>query len=377
MLPFTPAALNRFQDDYFAARDEFRRLARQAGWEHAAYPIATPSPQSEPLTIDVACWSPAAARGTLIVSSGLHGVEGPVGSAIQRTWLQQWSQQPPTQPWRLVFLHALNPHGFANLQRVNEDNVDLNRNFLPHAEDYTGRPPGYDQFHPLLNPVTPPARGEFFVLRGLAMILRYGLPALQQAIATGQHDYPQGLFYGGRGPCATTRLIRDQIGSWIAAEGPILHLDLHSGLGRWAGLQLLPDAPLTEARCQALEQTLGHPIRTPESALRTEVAYQATGGMGGNLTQRLTPRDYSYLCAEYGTHHPLFVLRSLRADQRLQYWTEGDRQRRPQQVAASIRQTKAQLREMFCPQSPRWRTRVLTSGCQLIDAAHDRLDCLS
>ena len=29
-------------------------------------------------------------------------------------------------------IHALNPFGFAHLRRANEDNVDLNRNFVDH-----------------------------------------------------------------------------------------------------------------------------------------------------------------------------------------------------------------------------------------------------
>jgi len=31
-----------------------------------------------------------------------------------------------------VLVHAINPYGFAWTRRVNEDNVDLNRNFVDH-----------------------------------------------------------------------------------------------------------------------------------------------------------------------------------------------------------------------------------------------------
>jgi hypothetical protein len=34
----------------------------------------------------------------------------------------------------IVFVHALNPFGFKHHRRVNEDNVDLNRNFLTAEE---------------------------------------------------------------------------------------------------------------------------------------------------------------------------------------------------------------------------------------------------
>ena len=59
---------------------------------------------------------------------------------------------------RCVLLHALNPYGFAWLRRVNEHNVDLNRNFLLPGEAYRGSPAGYAALDPLLNPKSPPAR---------------------------------------------------------------------------------------------------------------------------------------------------------------------------------------------------------------------------
>ena len=49
----------------------------------------------------------------------------------------------------VLMLHAINPHGFSHLRRGNEDNVDLNRNFI----DWTAPPPGnaaYADLHPAL-----------------------------------------------------------------------------------------------------------------------------------------------------------------------------------------------------------------------------------
>ena len=35
-------------------------------------------------------------------------------------------------------LHALNPYGFSHLRRVNEDNADLNRNFVDFSRAAAG-----------------------------------------------------------------------------------------------------------------------------------------------------------------------------------------------------------------------------------------------
>jgi hypothetical protein len=71
----------------------------------------------------------------LLHISGTHGPEGFVGSAIQTAMLtffkahktyENADEGLPT----LVFVHALNAYGFKHNRRVNENNVDLNRNFL-------------------------------------------------------------------------------------------------------------------------------------------------------------------------------------------------------------------------------------------------------
>ena len=61
----------------------------------------------------------------------------------------------------IVFVHALNPYGMANNRRFNEDNIDLNRNFLSVEEfqDVVKRDnniAGYDDLQYLLNPVRMP-----------------------------------------------------------------------------------------------------------------------------------------------------------------------------------------------------------------------------
>ena len=51
----------------------------------------------------------------------------------------------------LVLVHANNPHGFAHQRRVNEDNIDLNRNFIDFDAEIPDSP-GYAELHPALVP---------------------------------------------------------------------------------------------------------------------------------------------------------------------------------------------------------------------------------
>ena len=50
-------------------------------------------------------------------------------------------------------VHAINPHGFAWSRRVTEDNVDLNRNFVDHAQPYPSNP-GYEELRAAICPAT-------------------------------------------------------------------------------------------------------------------------------------------------------------------------------------------------------------------------------
>jgi hypothetical protein len=354
------AALDDFAPDYFAARDRFMSRAIKHGWKLSSHTIAARGPNGEPLTIDTAVSEPVGARGTVIVTSGLHGVEGFLGSAVQSRLLAE-AESPgfESPPVRLVFIHALNPFGFAWLRRCNEDNVDLNRNFLAEGKEYRGSPDGYAMLDPLLNRPSPPSPWEPFRLRAVLAILRWGTPVLKRAIASGQYDYPQGLFFGGHRPCETARVVQQRFDTWLGRSGRVIHLDFHTGLGRWAELQLLSDVPFPAADADRLERELG---RRPVAGTNTPtVQYSARGSIGEWCANAGAERDYRYLCAEFGTYPPVKMLTTLRAENREHHWGQRD--------TPGYRRAKDRLSEAFCPKSEEWRERTLTAGIDLVHRA--------
>ena len=74
-----------FTSDYFAARSAFRVCAADA--EQSAHKIAAPGPNGEALTIDSAYLGNPTPRQLVVITSGIHGVEGYAGSALQQLWL--------------------------------------------------------------------------------------------------------------------------------------------------------------------------------------------------------------------------------------------------------------------------------------------------
>lgn len=339
-----------FSVDYHSARRRFRDNATSAGAILHSYPVDAGSPAD--LTMDVALLGPSEAPA-LVVSSGIHGVEGFFGSAVQLALLDQLREPQHRQELRYVLIHALNPFGFAALRRVNEENVDLNRNFVAADEQYAGSPAGYALLDRFLNPASPPGRWDLFHLQACWHLLRRGRDAVKQAVAGGQYDFPRGLFFGGRAPCQSTRIVQQNCATWLAEAQTVMHLDLHTGLGPFGGYKLLLiDAPDSDD-FSWYQQTFG--AETVESIrVAGGTAYRATGLLGHWLQSHFPARRYRFATAEFGTYGVLPVLKAMRAENRAHHYAPP---KSPLRSAA-----RTDLLECFCPTAPGWRRQVVKAG---------------
>src|SRR5689334_6246698 len=98
-----------FSRDYATARERFRTAAKAANGRLRDLPIPGKGPSGEPLTIDTAWFGPDDPKQAIVHSSGLHGVEGFAGSAVQLQLLQSLPSLPVDTA--LVVVHVLNPFG--------------------------------------------------------------------------------------------------------------------------------------------------------------------------------------------------------------------------------------------------------------------------
>ena len=185
--------LDLFSPSYEVARRRFRDAASAASATVEQHRVETGEAGAD-LTIDVATVGAREPEWVVVVSSGVHGVEGFFGSAIQLAWLsRQTGGEPTPGDGAVVLVHAVNPYGFTRLRRTNEHNVDLNRNFLDTADAYAGAPDGYKALDPFLNPASPSSPLEPFRLKALWRIRRHGLPALKDTVAEGQYPVSAGV----------------------------------------------------------------------------------------------------------------------------------------------------------------------------------------
>ena len=224
-----PAA-RHFSESYVEARTRFIEAATRTGAPLECFenPVGL-GPTGEVLSTDVALFGPADATKLLILLSGTHGVEGFAGSGAQIAMIESLRFAALPARTAVLVVHAINPYGFAWLRRVNEDNVDLNRNSI----DFARRPapdPDFADLEPYLVPRTwaELAPGERAIR---AFIDAHGFRRFREVVSGGQYSQPDGLFYGGSGPVWSTRTFHEIVTRYGHGKERIALIDIHTGLG--------------------------------------------------------------------------------------------------------------------------------------------------
>ena len=163
------------------------------------------------------------------------------------------------------------------------------------------------------------------------------MTSLKNTFTVGQYDFPKGLFFGGNAPSKTQEILASNLPQWIG-NSEVVHIDFHTGLGRWGTYKLLLDTSATSESCSSLAKRFGEETIEPHS---TEgVSYPIRGGLK-TWCQALLPKcRYDLLTAEFGTYSTIQVLKALRAENRAYWWGKS---------CQSYEWTKYQLVEMFAP----------------------------
>jgi hypothetical protein len=238
------------------------------------------------------------------------------------------------------------------------DNVDLNRAFRWPGMPEPGDDRDYARLDALLNPPRPPSF-DLFPLRVRLAALRHGRATLSRTIASGQRSFSKGLFYAGETTTGTQKLLDAHLKEWLGGASTIVHLDLHTGLGRAGEHALIVDYALAEsARSWFARAFDANAIR---ESTRDPRAYTAVGSLGQWCVASGIAPDYRFAFAEFGTYDNVSVLAGLRAENQAAHWAAPDDPR--------TSRARTRLRELFCPASPQWRERALADGVALIARA--------
>ncbi len=302
-----------FSESYAEARTKFCGAAAAAGGALRSYfnPHAK-GPDGGKLFLDTARFGPADATNMLVMISSTHGVEGHCGSGAQIAWLHTGGPVKLPKDTGALLVHAINPYGFAWTRRVNEDNVDLNRNFVDHDKGY----PKNDGYLALADAILPKtwAKEELESTQRVldAYAQKNGAFALQGAITGGQYTHVDGIFYGGSKPTWSNRTIRAIAREELSRAKRVGVIDYHTGLGPFGHGELICTVPPGAKSFARAKAWYGSEMTSPEGGTSTSAI--VAGPMLDSFPQELPDAEVTSIAIEYGTYAVPDVLGAVRAD---------------------------------------------------------------
>jgi hypothetical protein len=346
-----------FAPDYARARVMFLEGAAAAGMAIRSHNHPLPGLEGETLAMDVALDGPPDAQRLLIVSSACHGAEGFCGSGVQvfATHDAEWRAHAHEAGVAVLYIHALNPHGFSHLRRVTHENVDLNRNFQDFGQPLPQNP-DYAALQPLLLPAQwpPPAANEAAIEAWIAV---HGLERFQAGVSQGQYQFADGLFYGGASPTWSHRTLREVLRTHGRAAQRIGWIDLHTGLGP-SGVGERIFACRDEAAALQRARSWWGGEGTPVTSIYDGSSSSArlTGLMWSAIVDECPQAEYTGIALEFGTLPFTEVLQALRAE----HWLH----RHPEASADQQRTIRQGMREAFSVDTDAWRAQVVVQARQ-------------
>jgi len=341
--------VTHFAQNYAEARDKFlaaarARTARVFRHTHPSERGAT----GEELSIDLAEIGDERAPSLLLLTSATHGVEGFCGSGCQVALLgdDAFIRAVERSGVAVLLLHALNPYGFSHLRRTNEDNVDLNRNFVDFSAPLPNAA-GYDEIHALLLPATwpPPADSE----AGLqAWIRNHGEKAFQAAVSGGQHAFADGMFYGGRHATWSNASLRAVLRARAKQRRRLGWIDFHTGLGPRGHGEKIYSGRNDATAIARTKAWWGDDVTSFFDG--SSASAHVTGIISEAAHSECPDTETTAMALEYGTYPLAQTLQALRAE----HWLHNH----PDAPAAQRDSIKRAMRDTFFIDADDWKATV-------------------
>ncbi|HYP69326.1 MAG TPA: M14 family metallopeptidase [Variovorax sp.] len=355
-----------FSPSYAQARQKFLQACMAAGLRAQAHMHPLKGREGEALAMDVALDGAADAKHLLILTSACHGVEGHCGSGVQVFALhdQEWRQKAREAGVAVLYVHALNPHGFSHGRRVTHENVDLNRNFFDFSKPLPVNA-AYAELHELLLPATWPPTAENQAAID-AWIATNGIKAYQTAVTAGQYQFADGLFFGGSAPTWSNQTFRRVLQEHAQAASGLVWIDLHTGLGpNGHGERIFACKDDKAAYARANAWWGGeHAVTSIYDGSSTSALLN--GLMWNSIYEECPKAEFTAIALEYGTLPMLEVTGALRAD----HWIHKNPGKASPELAASVR---AQVLEAFYTDTDAWKGQIISQARQAMFQAVDGL----
>lgn len=351
--------IDYFSIDYQEARKKFLEAAQTTGASIESFQNPHSGPQSKALYTDVAAIGSKNATDILVLGSGTHGVEGFAGSGIQTGLLREGIASALKPNVRIIMIHAINPYGFAYLRRSNEENIDLNRNFIDYSKPY----PKNDGYAELADVISPKSISvwENTKLR-LSLLwyrLRYGKVALIQALSGDQFSQPQGLFFGGHHEAWSSKTLKEIARRYLSNAMRVTFIDFHTGLGPHGDAEVIMNVKANSPPFKRAVQLWGDRVKTTVNGGSVSVDLLASLKLA--IPKMIPQAEVTAVSLEFGTYPAKEVFLALRAENWLHHYG-GENHPEAQKI-------KSELLRVFYPNTDDWKLQVWQQGKEIVDQA--------
>lgn len=318
----------------------------------------------EGLYID-SVYIPATEKQTnlVVLTTGVHGIEGYIGSVMLDVF---WEEIYPTEVNKsntgVLIIANVNPYGMKYHRRYNENNVDLNRNFILDWEGFdTTVNTDYPKVETFLGPQK--AMGNAFWHEAsfygslVVEVVQDGTDAISNALLGGQYQYPQGVYYGGSGDEESTTYLKNVFKQTLESEYEnIVHIDVHSGYGPRYNMVIFNSVfeTLNEAESVELfgyENVIAYDSEAfyPTTGDTTDYYYRLHEQMGTDATLFST-------CFEFGTIGDSFLDSIISMKYTIE---ENQNHWYPSKNATTNQIIEERYQELFYPTEKEWREKTV------------------
>ena len=320
---------------------------------------------SDGLYID-SIYIPATSEQTnlIVITTGVHGIEGYIGSVMLDVfWEEIYSSESINQENTGVLVVAnVNPYGMKYHRRYNENNVDLNRNFILDWNSFdTSVNKDYPKVENFLGPQNTMGNIVFheisFYGSLLKEIIQDGADVISDALLGGQYEYAQGVYYGGNKDEVSTAYLKDVFKQTLESEYKnIVHIDVHSGYGPRYNMVIFNSVFETMTEAESIE-LFGYDYIIANDS---EDFYATTGDTTDyfyRLKEQLgTDNELFSTCFEFGTIGDSFLnsITSMKytIEENQNHWNKSSNT-----ITNEI--IKERYQELFYPTEKEWREKTV------------------
>lgn len=307
---------------------------------------------------------PASEENTnlIVLTTGVHGIEGYIGSVMLDVFFEDIYPTIDTNKTGILIVANVNPYGMKYMRRYNENNVDLNRNFI---EDWSTFDLSSNKEYPKVDKFLQPEgkmgnafwhEASFYLSLAKEAIFT-GAGTITDALLTGQYKYPEGVYYGGNGDEASTTYLKGVFADCIDGDYEnLIHIDIHSGYGPRYNMVIFNSVQDFTTEEEAKEMFQYDYIIAQDSKDFYVTFGDTTDYFYRLLKSKNSDKDLYSTCFEFGTIGDGFFdsILSLKytVDENRQHWY-------PTKNKTTAEVVRQNYLELFYPTEADWRTKTI------------------